>query len=154
MSSEKPVTGPSEDSKRKFREALDKKNKQNVDRDQARPRGRLGRPRDARSGIAEARVPPQERVGVAEATSTPRSRRDPITWIAFAVAVLAALVCIWALLTAWDAILHGNPTYANSLGATLVGSLAVVWLTWRTRGRRRKRVLRIMLIVLGAAGSP
>ena len=39
MSSEKPTTGPSDDSKRKFREALDKKNKQNVDRDQARPEG-------------------------------------------------------------------------------------------------------------------
>ena len=90
-------------------------------------------------------------MSVAEATSTPRSRRDPITWIAFAVAVLAVLVCIWALLTAWDAILHGNPAYAILLGATLVVSLAVVWLTWRTRGRRRKRVLRIVLIVLGAA---
>ena len=86
-----------------------------------------------------------------EATSTPRSRRDPITWIAFAVAVLAVLVCIWAVLTSGDAILHGNPAYAILLGATLVVSLVVIWLTWRTRGRRRKRVLRIVLIVLGAA---
>ena len=82
---------------------------QNVDRDQARPEGdSVGHgthgPAARRSASSVG-----ERVSVTDATSAPRSRREPITGSRPRWRVLAVRVGIRALLTAWVAILHGNP---------------------------------------------
>ncbi|WP_395244883.1 alpha/beta hydrolase [Agromyces sp. MMS24-K17] len=80
------------------------------------------------------------------------ARRDALSWIGFAVAVGGVLVSAWAMATAWEAIVHGNPAYAILLAATLVLSIAGIWWTLRRRVHRGgwRTAGRIVLVVLAA----
>ncbi|WP_431279143.1 alpha/beta hydrolase [Leifsonia poae] len=84
---------------------------------------------------------------------TAERRRDVVSWIGAAVALIGVFICGWALLTGWGAIVHGHPAYAIWLGVTLLVSLAAFWLTLTPRRRRGgwRRVGRVALIV-GASG--
>jgi cation transport ATPase len=43
-----------------------------------------------------------------------------MVWFSRAVAAAALVVVAWACLTAWPAIVHGNPAYAVLLALTVV----------------------------------
>lgn len=87
-------------------------------------------------------------------TSDRTTRRDALNWIGFGIAVIGVLICAWACLTSWEAIIHGNPAYAVWLAVTaVVSALAIGWALRRSRQRRRSgwRIAgRIVLLVLGA----
>lgn len=76
-----------------------------------------------------------------------------MVWFSRVVAVLGLAVVAWACLTAWPAIVHGNPAYAVLLALTvLVCAAVLVRSLGEPRERRRlRRVLRVVGLVLGAA---
>ncbi|WP_308798151.1 alpha/beta hydrolase [Agromyces silvae] len=86
------------------------------------------------------------------AHATAPARRDAVSWVGFGVAVAGLLVCAWACLTAWSAIVHGHPAYAILLAVTALVSAGAAWWTLRRRIRRGgwRRAGRIALIVLAA----
>lgn len=84
---------------------------------------------------------------------TSSARRDALSWIGFAVAVGGVLVCIWAMATSGEAIIHGNPAYAIFLGVTLLLSIAAIWRTLRRSERRGggwRLAGRVVLVVVAA----
>jgi pimeloyl-ACP methyl ester carboxylesterase len=74
-------------------------------------------------------------------------------WVSRIVALAGVSVVAWCCLTAWPAIVHGNPAYAILLGATLAGSILI---GLRSLARRRRstgwRRLFGILLVLVAVG--
>ena len=81
-------------------------------------------------------------------------RRDVLSWIAVVLAAVAVAVVAWVCLTAWGAVVHGNPAYALVLGATTL--LAIVGIALALRGARAAKPLRVAgrvaLLVAAAAG--
>ncbi|WP_344779503.1 alpha/beta hydrolase [Microbacterium kribbense] len=75
------------------------------------------------------------------------SGRRVLSWIGLAVAVGGVAVVLWAVNTAWGAIVHGQPAYAIVLAVTAVASVLGAILALRAR-RRRHRVLRIVAVLL------
>lgn len=85
--------------------------------------------------------------------SAPRpKRRDTLGWLGFAVSVIGLLICAWACVTSWDAIVHGNPAYAVWLAVTVVVSGFAAWWTLRPHARRGgwRTAGRIALLLLAA----
>ncbi|SKC59022.1 alpha/beta hydrolase [Krasilnikoviella flava] len=78
------------------------------------------------------------------------------TWLRAATLVVAAaalVVVAWACATAWGAVVHCHPAYAVLLVLTLAGAVVAGVRTLRRRPARPgwRRVLRVVLLVLGAA---
>ncbi|MBB2974973.1 hypothetical protein FHX49_000514 [Microbacterium endophyticum] len=90
------------------------------------------------------------------APATPR--RDWVMWAAAIVAAAGIVVVLWASITEWGGVVHGNPAYALLLGLTLLACAAVLLFAFLPRknheptgGRWRsgwRRVVRIILVVL------
>lgn len=79
------------------------------------------------------------------------------TWLRTATLVVAAaavLVVAWVCVTAWGAVVHGHPAYAVLLALTLAGGVVVGVRALRRRptGGGWRRAVRVVLLVLGAAG--
>jgi len=74
-----------------------------------------------------------------------------VVWFSRVVAVLGLAVVAWACLTAWPAVVHGNPAYAALLALTvLVCAVVLVRSLGEPRERSRlRRVLRVVGLVLG-----
>ena len=76
-----------------------------------------------------------------------------LTWQWRIVAALGIAVVAWVCLTAWPAIVHGNPAYAVLLAITLVVSVVILVLSLRGRPRDRRVGWRKLLSVLGLLGA-
>ena len=64
---------------------------------------------------------------VASATQdeVPTGRVTWLTWVVRVLCVLALLVVVWVLVTAWPVVVHGHPAYAIALGTTVTLALLV-----------------------------
>lgn len=81
------------------------------------------------------------------------SPRPWLTWAGRAVSAVAILVVLWACVTQWGAVMHGNPAYAILLAITVV---VAAWALWHSFTRRKRRsgwrlVLRVIVLVLAIA---
>lgn len=76
--------------------------------------------------------------------------RPWLTWAGRAVSISAVVVALWACLTQWGAVVHGNPAYAILLAVTVVGAALALWHSFTLRKRRSgwRLALRIVLLVL------
>lgn len=57
-------------------------------------------------------------------------------WAVWVIAVTGLAVVAWALITAWGAVIHGNPAYLILLTGTAAGSIAVLWRSRRAAPMR------------------
>jgi len=64
------------------------------------------------------------------------SPRPWLTWAGRAVSAVAILVVLWACVTQWGAVMHGNPAYAILLAITVV---VAAWALWHSFTRRKRR---------------
>lgn len=74
-------------------------------------------------------------------------------WAVRGIAVAGIAVVAWAMVTAWAAIIHGNPAYLILLAATAVVSGAVLWRSRRQRPAPSGWRMALRLIGLVAAIS-
>ena len=86
-------------------------------------------------------------------TESNTPRRDALSWVALAVAVVGLAIVVLALTTRWDAIVHGHPAFAILLAITAVGCVLGGVIALRRRSGRSGRgalVGRALLLVLAA----
>ncbi|GAA1760099.1 alpha/beta hydrolase [Agromyces humatus] len=80
-------------------------------------------------------------------------RRVWTSWVGAILAATGIIVVVWVCASSWDALVHANPAYPVLLALTALGCAVALWasMRWRVRRGGWRSVLRVVLLVLGAA---